>query len=49
MFEALFESWGAWGWVAFAWAQLIVAYTGYLGYLNWREKRLEREEELSNE
>ena len=45
----MFESWSAWGWVAFAWGQLILAYAGYLGYLNWRVRRLEREEMLSNE
>ena len=44
----MFDSLGTWGWVAFAWAQLFVAYGGYLGYLRWRERRLEREEELTS-
>jgi hypothetical protein len=33
-----------WAWVLIAWAQLVVAYVGYLLYLNWRAKKLQDEE-----
>ncbi len=39
----MFENWTQWHWVAFAWGQLILAYTGYLVYLNRRETYLRRE------
>ena len=34
----------AWLWVALAWAELVVAYGGYLLYLRWRARRRERQE-----
>lgn len=36
----MFEAWGPWAWVAFAWAQLLVTYGGYTLYLRQRAKRL---------
>ncbi len=39
----MFENWTQWHWVAFAWGQLILAYIGYLVYLNRRETYLRRE------
>jgi len=39
----MFESWGQWGWVALAWAQLVLFYGGYQLYLSRRLKRLEEE------
>jgi hypothetical protein len=33
-----------WGWVFLAWGQLVVAYLGYVIYLNWRTKKLQDEE-----
>ena len=43
MFNSLIANWSQWHWVAFAWGQLIVAYLGYLLYLNWRSKKLARQ------
>lgn len=40
----MFESWSQWTWVGVAWAQLVLAYAGYLLYLRARARRLEREE-----
>lgn len=45
MFDAWFDSWGPWAWVAFAWAQLFITYGGYQLYL-WR--RLKKLEETSS-
>jgi len=39
----MFENWTQWNWVALAWGQLILAYVGYLVYLNRREAYLRRE------
>lgn len=39
----MFENWTQWHWVALAWGQLILAYIGYLVYLNRREAYLRRE------
>jgi hypothetical protein len=36
----MFNAISHWGWVAFAWLELAIAYGGYLLYLNWRAKRL---------
>ena len=30
-----------WAWVIIAWAQLVVAYVGYLFYLNWRARKVQ--------
>lgn len=40
----MFDSWNQWTWVAIAWLQLVVAYGGYLAYLDWRRRRLLRDE-----
>jgi hypothetical protein len=37
----MFEAWGPWAWVAFAWAQLFITYGGYGFYLRRRLKKLE--------
>ncbi len=44
----MFNGWTPWAWVFFAWGQLVVAYAGYLLYLRWRVKRLEKLEESSS-
>jgi hypothetical protein len=36
----VFESMSQWTWVAVAWAQVLLAYGGYLAYLGWRRRRL---------
>lgn len=41
----MFDSLGHWGWVAIAWAELLIAYGGYLFYLNWRSRRVRDEDE----
>lgn len=41
----MFDAWGPWAWVAAAWAQLAVAYGGYVIYLGLRRRRLDREED----
>ena len=33
-----------WFWIAAAWLELALAYGGYLAYLGWRRRRLDREE-----
>lgn len=38
----MFDSWSAWAWIAAAWFELILAYGGYLLYLRWRAKRVEK-------
>ena len=43
MFNSLTANWSQWHWVAFAWGQLIVAYLGYLLYINWRNKKLNQQ------
>ncbi len=40
MFNSLTANWSQWHWVWFAWGQLILAYIGYILYLNWRYRRL---------
>ncbi len=40
----MFDSWTQWTWVGVAWLEVVLAYTGYLTYLNWRRRRLERDE-----
>lgn len=40
----MFESWSPWSWVMVAWAELVVAYGGYLAYLGWRARRVRRGE-----
>jgi hypothetical protein len=40
----VFDAWNQWTWVAIAWLQLVVAYGGYLAYLDWRRRRLLRED-----
>ena len=34
------ESWSQWTWVAIAWLELVLAYGGYLLYLDWRRRKL---------
>lgn len=41
----MFKSLTAWQWIALAWLELVLAYGGYLLYLNWRERRLRDEDE----
>jgi hypothetical protein len=36
----VFEGWSHWTWVSIAWAQVVLAYGGYLAYLGWRKRRL---------
>jgi len=36
----MFDNVSNWGWVAAAWIQLVIAYVGYMFYINWRQKRL---------
>lgn len=36
----MFDSWNQWVWVSIAWAQVVLAYVGYLVYLGWRRRRL---------
>lgn len=31
-------------WVALAWIELVIAYVGYLWYLNWRARKAEEEQ-----
>ena len=40
----MFNNIPQWGWVIIAWVQLLIAYGGYMLYLNWRQKRLNEEE-----
>lgn len=40
----MFDNISQWGWVAFAWIEVILAYIGYLMYLNWRAKKLKDKE-----
>lgn len=37
----MFDNLPQWAWVAAAWSQLVIAYGGYLYYLNRRYRRLE--------
>lgn len=42
----MFDNFGPWTWITIAWAQLLIAYGGYLLYLRRLERRiLERAEE----
>jgi hypothetical protein len=41
----VFESSNHWAWVTLAWGELILAYGGYLLYLNWRRQKLLRDHE----
>ena len=36
----MFEGWSHWTWVTIAWAEVVLAYGGYLAYLGWRKRRL---------
>lgn len=36
----MFDNVPTWGWVAVAWLELVLAYGGYMFYINWRQKRL---------
>lgn len=38
----MFEHLTHWQWVWLAWGELIVAYVGYMLYLAWRRRRVER-------
>lgn len=38
----MFDGLTHWQWVWLAWGELAVAYVGYLLYLRWRGRRLER-------
>lgn len=40
----MFDSWTQWTWVTIAWLELVLAFAGYLTYLNWRRRRLLRDE-----
>ncbi len=41
----MFDNVPNWGWVAFAWLELVIAYGGYMYYLNWRKRRLQEKDE----
>jgi hypothetical protein len=41
----VFEGWSHWTWVGIAWAQVVVAYVGYLVYLGWRRQQLLRDQD----
>jgi hypothetical protein len=41
----VFEGWSHWTWVSIAWAQVVLAYGGYLAYLGWRKRRLLTDED----
>ncbi|MEM7735718.1 MAG: hypothetical protein AAF267_07990 [Deinococcota bacterium] len=45
----VFPGWTAWHWVAFAWVQLIGAYVGYIAYLQWRLRKLEKQQHTLTE
>lgn len=36
----MFDNWTPWTWVSIAWLQLVLAYGGYLYYLNARGQQL---------
>ena len=36
----MFDNWNHWTWVSIAWGQLLLAYGGYLTYLNWRRQKV---------
>lgn len=40
----MFDNWSHWTWVTVAWIELLLAYGGYLVYLNWRRRRLVADE-----
>lgn len=40
----MFSDWSPWTWVFAAWVELVLAYGGYLLYLNWRSRRGRGEE-----
>lgn len=40
----MFETWTHWTWVSVAWIELVLAFAGYLAYLGWRRRRLQRDE-----
>jgi hypothetical protein len=37
---SVFDSWSHWTWVTIAWLQVLLAYAGYLVYLQRRRRRL---------
>jgi hypothetical protein len=41
----VFDNLSNWTWVALAYAQVVLAYAGYLAYLRWRERRLRDRDE----
>ena len=40
----MFENWSHWTWVWVAWLEVVLAYGGYLAYLDWRRRRLLQDE-----
>ena len=38
----MFDNISQWGWVAIAWGELVLAYIGYLLYINWRERQVDK-------
>ncbi len=40
----MFESWSQWTWVSIAWLEVTLAFSAYFTYLNWRRRRLLRDE-----
>jgi hypothetical protein len=40
----VFEGWSHWTWVGIAWAEVVLAYVGYLAYLGWRKRQLLRDD-----
>ncbi len=40
----MFENWSHWTWVSVAWLEVVLAYAGYLAYLDWRRRRLLQDE-----
>jgi hypothetical protein len=36
----VFDNWSQWTWVSIAWIELVLAYGGYLLYLNWRRQKV---------
>lgn len=40
----MFNNLSQWAWVGIAWAELLIAYGGYLLYLNWRARRAGEDE-----